>query len=166
MDLGILIGRLVLGLAMSAHGAQKLFGWFGGYGIAGTGGFLEGLGFRPGRFFAVALGAGELTAGLLTAAGFLGPVGPALIILLMLVAMVVVHWSHGFFAATNGIELTLLFVVGALLLAVVGPGAYSVDAVLGLPIVWTAESTWAVVGAGVAGAAINLLAIRRPVQAH
>lgn len=163
MDLGILIGRLVIGLAMSAHGAQKLFGWFGGYGLAGTGGFLETLGFRPGRFFALALGLGELVAGLLTAAGFLGPIGPALIILLMLVAMIVVHWGHGFFAATNGVEVPVLFAVAALVLAFAGPGAYSLDAWLGLISAWTVESTWAVVAAGVAGAAINL-AIRRPAQ--
>jgi putative oxidoreductase len=163
MDLGILIGRLVLGLAMSAHGAQKLFGWFGGYGLAGTGGFLETLGFRPGRLFAFALGFGELAAGLLTAAGFLGPIGPALIILLMLVAMIVVHWGHGFFAANNGVEVPALFAVGALILASVGPGEYSLDAWLGLLNVWTVQSTWAVVAAAVAGAAINL-AIRRPAQ--
>ena len=163
MDVGMLIGRLVLGLAMSAHGAQKLFGWFGGYGIAGTGGFLESLGFRPGRLFAFALGLGELGAGLLTAAGLLGPVGPALIILVMLVAMITVHWQHGFFAATNGIELSLLFAGSALVLAFVGPGAYSVDAVLGLTRLWTGDVIWGLVGTSVAGAAVNL-AIRRPAQ--
>jgi putative oxidoreductase len=164
MDTGILIGRLVIGLAMAAHGAQKLFGWFGGYGLAGTGGFLEQLGFRPGRFFALALGGGEVAAGLLTAAGFLGPIGPALMILLMLVAMIVVHWQHGFFAQSNGIELALIFAVSALVLAFTGPGAYSIDAWLGLGTVWSASLTWGVVAASVAGAAVNL-AIRRPVQA-
>ena len=164
MDTGILIGRLVIGLAMAAHGAQKLFGWFGGYGLAGTGGFLEQLGFRPGRFFALALGGGEVAAGLLTAAGFLGPIGPALMILLMLVAMIVVHWQHGFFAQSNGIELALIFAVSALVLAFTGPGAYSLDAWLGLETVWSVPLTWGVVAASVAGAAINL-AIRRPVQA-
>jgi hypothetical protein len=52
MNFGLFILRLVVGLLMAAHGSQKVFGWFGGYGIAGTGGFFEGLGFRPGRFFA------------------------------------------------------------------------------------------------------------------
>ena len=56
MDLGLLVARLVLGLLMAAHGAQKLFGWFGGYGLSGTGGFLESLGFRPGRLFAAVAG--------------------------------------------------------------------------------------------------------------
>ena len=56
MDAGLLLARMVFGLLMAAHGAQKLFGWFGGYGLAGTGGFFESLGFRPGRFFAAAAG--------------------------------------------------------------------------------------------------------------
>jgi putative oxidoreductase len=56
MDAGLFVGRVVLGLLMAGHGAQKLFGWFGGYGLNGTGGFLESLGFRPGRVFAAACG--------------------------------------------------------------------------------------------------------------
>lgn len=61
MDTGLLTARLILGLALSAHGVQKLFGWFGGYGFRGTGGFLDSLGFRPGALFALAAGLGELT---------------------------------------------------------------------------------------------------------
>ena len=57
MDTGLLLARMVFGLLMAAHGSQKLFGWFGGYGLAGTGGSFESLGFRPGRFFAAAAGA-------------------------------------------------------------------------------------------------------------
>ena len=60
MNEGFLIIRLVIGLVMAAHGTQKLFGWFGGYGIAGTGGFFESLGFRPGKLFAAAAGGGAL----------------------------------------------------------------------------------------------------------
>ena len=77
---GLLIGRLVLGLIMAAHGAQKLFGWFGGYGLNATGEFFVQLGFAPGRLFAFAASAGELASGLLVALGFLGPVGPALML--------------------------------------------------------------------------------------
>ena len=80
MDAGLLVARTVFGLVMAAHGSQKLFGWFGGYGLAGTGGFFESLGFRPGRFFAALAGSGELFGGLLLALGFLGPVGPALVL--------------------------------------------------------------------------------------
>ena len=78
MDAGLVVARVVLGLLMASHGAQKLFGWFGGYGIAGTGGFLESLGFRPGRLFARTAGLGEFGGGLLVALGLFGPVGPAL----------------------------------------------------------------------------------------
>ncbi|HEY8370791.1 MAG TPA: DoxX family membrane protein, partial [Thermodesulfobacteriota bacterium] len=63
MDAALLIARLILGLGLAAHGAQKLFGWFGGYGIKGTGGFMETLGFRPGALFAVAAGLGEVGGG-------------------------------------------------------------------------------------------------------
>ena len=86
VNLGLLVIRLIFGLVMVAHGAQKLFGWFGGHGLAGTGGFFESLGFRPGRRFAFAAGLSEFIGGWLFALGFLGPVGPALILAVMLVA--------------------------------------------------------------------------------
>src|SRR5215213_11040185 len=89
---GLLLARLILGALMVGHGSQKLFGWFGGYGIAGTGGFFESLGFRPGRFFAMAAGASEVIGGLLVALGLLGPLGPATIIAVMIVAIATVHW--------------------------------------------------------------------------
>ncbi len=91
MDSGILALRLVLGLLMAAHGSQKLFGWFGGHGLAGTGGFFEGLGFRPGRAFAAAAATSEVGSGLLIALGLFGPVGPALMVSVMVVAAVSVH---------------------------------------------------------------------------
>ena len=88
MDTGLVILRLVIGPLMAAHGAQKLFGWFGGYGLNGTGGFFEQLGFRPGRLFAGAAGAAELASGTLVTLGLFGPVGPALMISVMVVAAV------------------------------------------------------------------------------
>src|SRR5947207_12242247 len=103
LDPGLLIARLILGLLMAGHGAQKLFGWVGGYGIAGTGGFMESLGFRPGRLFAIAASVSEAISGLLMALGFLGPVGPAIMLSVMIVAAVSVHW-HGVFATSNGVE--------------------------------------------------------------
>src|SRR5665213_371156 len=74
--LPLLIVRLVIGLGFASHGAQKLFGWFGGYGLAGTGGFFESIGFKPGKLFAGAAGASELIGGLLLALGLGGPIGP------------------------------------------------------------------------------------------
>src|SRR5215217_1960137 len=104
ISIGLLLLRLVVGFAMAAHGAQKLFGWFGGYGIAGTGGFFESLGFRPGRLLAIAAGLGETIGGVLLAAGLLGPVGPALMLSVMIVASSL-HWGNGLLASSNGIEL-------------------------------------------------------------
>jgi putative oxidoreductase len=137
-----LIARLILGLGLAAHGAQKLFGWFGGHGLTGTGTFFAGLGFRPGRLFALAAGLGELGGGLLTAAGFLGAVGPALMITVMVVAILSVHWSHGFFADKRGVELPLVYATGAFTLAFTGPGAYSLDALLGVSGFSGPRRTW------------------------
>src|SRR5690349_24566760 len=104
LDAGLLVARLVLGLAMAAHGAQKLFGWFGGHGLDGTAGFFGMLGFRPARLFALAAAAGEVASGLLVALGLFGAVGPALMLSIMIVATLAVHWKNGFFAMQNGIE--------------------------------------------------------------
>ena len=165
MDVGLLLARMVFGLLMAAHGSQKLFGWFGGYGLAGTGGFFESLGFRPGRFFAAAAGASELVAGLLVALGLLGPLGPALIVSVMIVAMATVHWQHGLFAQSNGIEVPLLYAVAAVAIALTGPGAYSLDALLSLS--WPAAVVWSALALGVLGGVANL-AVRKtePAQAH
>ena len=160
---GLLTARLVLGLLIAAHGAQKLFGWFGGYGLTGTAAFFDQLGFRPGRAFAAAAGASELAGGLLAALGLLGPIGPALVVSVMIVAAVSVHWQHGLFATTNGIEMPLLYGAVAAALALTGPGRYSLDAIAGLSAVWTTELAWAALGVGVVGAAANLAARHAPV---
>lgn len=141
MDIVLLVIRLFFGLAFAAHGAQKLFGWFGGHGLVGTGGFFEQLGFRPGKLFAAAAGTGELGGGLLLALGLVGPVGPAIMVSVMVVAMLTVHSGNGFFGMNNGVETPMLYAAAAVLLAYMGPGAYSLDAVLGL--MWLSNSTFA-----------------------
>jgi putative oxidoreductase len=156
MDLGLLLARIVLGGLMAGHGAQKLFGWFGGYGLTGTGGFFQSLGFRPGRVFAAAAGTAEFAGGLLLALGLLTPAAAALIVSVMLVAIVTVHWGHGIFAGTNGVEVPLLYGAGAVAVALAGPGAYSLDAVLGLTTFWTPALTVAALVLGAAGGAANL----------
>ena len=165
MNTALLILRLVLGTAMAAHGAQKLFGWFGGYGIKGTGGFFESLGFRPGTRFALAAGLTEFSSGVLLALGFLGPIGPALMLSVMLVAILTVHRGHGFFAMTNGVELPVLYITGALAVAFAGPGQYSVDHGLGLDAVFPPAATWIALAFGVLGAFGNLAVRHAPTPA-
>ena|SRR5690348_401499 len=158
---GLLIGRLVLGLLMAAHGSQKLLGWFGGHGLAGTSGFFDALGFRPGRLFATMASSTEIVSGLLVALGLLGPIGPALMLAVMIVAAMTVHWKNGLFAATNGIELPLLFAAGAFALALTGPGRFSLDALLGLQALWTPAVEWIALALAIVGGIVHL-ALRRP----
>lgn len=164
MDQGILIARLVIGLIMAAHGAQKAFGWFGGYGLAGTGAFFENLGFKPGKLFAAAAAYGEIISGVLIATGFLGPIGPALLLSVMVVAAVTVHW-HGLFASSNGIELPLLYAITGVTIALTGPGRYSLDALLGLGWLSSPQIVWSALGAGALGAAASLAMRRHAVAA-
>jgi putative oxidoreductase len=163
VSLGLLIGRVVLGLLLAAHGAQKLFGWFGGYGLNATGEFMVQLGFPNGRLFAGLSGLGEFSAGLLLALGFLGPIGPAIAVAGMIVAMRTVHRTHGLFASHNGIELPLLYATGATAFAFISFGRYSLDAAFGLTHLWTAPVIIGALLIGVIGALVNL-AIRHTPQ--
>jgi putative oxidoreductase len=161
LDLGLFLIRVVFGVILAAHGAQKLFGWFGGYGIAGTGGFLESMGFRPGKLFATASGLAEFGGGLLLALGFLGPVGPALLLSVMFVAGMTVHRKNAFFVATNGLEHPLLMATAAVGIGLTGPGRYSLDAALGNYGLLTPAATWIILAIGLIGGIANL-AVRRP----
>jgi putative oxidoreductase len=156
MNDGLLIARLVFGLLMAAHGAQKLFGWFGGHGLSAVSGMFDSLGFRPGRLYAAAAGASEVGSGILIALGFLGPVGPALMLSVMIVAAISVHWQNGLFAMSNGIELPLLYGAAAAALALTGSGAYSLDALLRLSPLWTPALSWSALALGILGGVGNL----------
>lgn len=130
MALGLLIIRLVIGLTMAAHGTQKLFGWFGGYGPKGTGGFFESIGIKPGILMAVAAGLAELAGGLLFAAGLWTEVGAALIIITMLMAIIKVHAKNGYWVTSNGFEYNAALIVVALGVALIGAGDYAIDALM------------------------------------
>jgi putative oxidoreductase len=160
---GILLVRLVLGLGIAAHGAQKLFGWFGGHGgLRGTGGMFEMLGLRPGVFFAGLAGFGEFGGGVLAALGLLGPVGPALVVATMVVAMRVAHRGKGFFVSGGGVELPLVYAAGFAGLAFTGHGAYTVDRLLGLEGAWTPAIAWIALVVAVGAGFLIVLLRRRP----
>jgi putative oxidoreductase len=165
LGIGLLVGRLVLGLLMAAHGSQKLFGWFGGYGLNATGEFMVQLGFPSGRLFASTAAVAEVVSGLLVALGLFGPVGPALMISVMIVAAISVHWPNGVFAMQNGIEVPLLYAAGALAIALAGPGRFSLDALLGIGAIWTPRITAVALAVGVIGGVANLMVRRKPLVA-
>jgi putative oxidoreductase len=131
-DLGLLAARAALGLSFASHGAQKGFGWFGGPGPEKAAGFMDSLGLKPGDAFASAAVWNEIGSGLLIALGLGGPIGPAGVLSGMIVAAETVHKKNGYYAGQGGIELNVLYSVGALLLASSGYGALSFDRALGL----------------------------------
>lgn len=124
-DVGLLLLRLVLGLTMAAHGTQKLFGWFGGGGVSGTGRFFTASGYPAGDTMAVVAGLTETLGGLGLALGLLTPLAGAAIVGTLINA-IAVHGLGAFFAP-KGIEYELLLTVGAAALALTGPGRYAVD---------------------------------------
>jgi putative oxidoreductase len=130
-DLGLLIVRLVVGLLIAGHGAQKLFGWFGGGGLNGTAAWLGSMGLRPARFWAWMAGLSEFGGGLLLATGLLDPLGSLGVIAAMVMAIILVHRGKGLWNTQGGIELPLIYAIVALGLALTGPGVYSLDAMLG-----------------------------------
>ena len=166
METGLLVIRVVLGGILAAHGAQKLFGWFGGPGRAGTAGWLEAMGLRPARMWATVNGLAEFGGGALLVLGLITPLGSASVAGVMLVAIATVHWRNGFFNSNGGYEFRLLIVAAAIALAFTGPGTISIDDLAG----WTlAGPEWGLAALGVSVvAAGSVLAARRPrpEQAH
>lgn len=165
MSIAIVIVRLILGLGFIAHGTQKLFGWFGGHGLPGTGGFFETLGFRPGVAFALAAGLGETVGGILTLLGLGGALGPVLIVLVMLTAIGSVHFNKGFFNTDGGWELNAADIAAALLLAFAGNGIYSLDNALNAQFLTDPVQIWYALAAAAIVAALNVAA-RRPKSAQ
>ncbi len=160
MNLGLLVVRLVLGLLFVGHGSQKLFGAFGGHGIAGTAGFFESLGLRPGRQAAIAAGLSELLGGALLALGLLTPLAAVLITAPMVTAILTVHGAKGVWNTGGGYEFNLTIIAVVFALAAVGAGAWSLDHVLGLD---AAGTVWALgeLALGLIGGSAVVLAGRR-----
>ena len=153
MELGLFVLRVVVGLLFVGHGAQKLFGLFGGHGLAGTAGFFEqGLGLHPGKVHATGAGAAEFLGGLLLVLGFLTPFGSLMLIATMTVAIITVHWAKGVWLTEGGYEYNLVLMAVAFAVAGAGPGNWSLDHGLGLDLSGTG---WALIAlaVGVAGGA-------------
>jgi len=132
MAYGILFLRVVVGLLFFAHGAQKLFGWFGGHGPRGTAGFFGRLGFRQEHALPMALLAGASeAAGLLFALGFLTPFAALAMASVMVVAVGTVHWRNGLWNSDGGYEYNLVLWAAAIAVAASGPGRFSLDGALG-----------------------------------
>jgi putative oxidoreductase len=145
MEIGLLLVHLVVGLLIAGHGAQKLFGVLGGFGVSGTSGYLESLGLRPGRLLAAVAGSTELAGGLLLAAGLFTPLAAALIAATMLVAARTDHLGKGLWIFNGGSEYVLTVAAVAIGLAFAGAGAWSVDAAIG----WDVAGVWWGVGSTV-----------------
>jgi putative oxidoreductase len=130
---GPLLLRLPIGVIFAAHGAQKLFGAFGGYGLDGTGQFMASLGLTPGYLMALLAGSAEFFGGLALVLGVLVRPAAAALALTMLVAIVTVHLDKGLFMANNGYEFGLALLAASLSLVASGAGRLSVDAALAGP---------------------------------
>ncbi len=131
-DAGLLTLRLIVGLLMMGHGAQKLFGWSGGPGFTKFSGSVERMGLRPGWFWAALAAVSEFGGGLALALGLLMPLPAVGIVAAMALPVFKIHWKNGLWASKGGIEYPLTLLVVGATLGLVGPGHYSLDALLGL----------------------------------
>jgi putative oxidoreductase len=147
MSYGILLLRIVVGVAFVGHGTQKLFGWFGGYGPKGTGGFFGSQGFRAPVLMAVAAGLAEAGGGTLLALGLVTPLAGALLATVMINAIAAVTFKKAFML---GSELEIAYLTIAVSLAATGPGRFSIDRAIG----WDDNISGVWWGVGALGAAL------------
>lgn len=133
IDVGLLVLRVGVGVPFALHGFQKLLGWFGGGGFRGTSAWFASLGFGDGRAATLMAGTGEIVGGLGLALGLLTPLPAAAVVGTMTTAAFVNNAASGFWSVAKGWELNGYLIVAAAALAVAGPGALSVDAVLDVP---------------------------------
>ena len=147
-DFGLLVLRLAAGALLAGHGAQKLFGWFGGPGLEGTTGWLRSMKLRPAEWWARAAGIAVFGGGTLLALGLLNPLGTVGILSAMTMATAKVHWGRPIWVTEGGAELPIVNATTALGIGLAGPDKYSLDRVLGirnrLPVLAWATSTAAI----------------------
>ncbi|MEZ8545935.1 DoxX family protein [Vibrio cyclitrophicus] len=122
-----LVLRVPVGIVLAAHGAQKLFGWFGGYGLEGTGQWMASIGLAPGYLMALMAGSAEFFGGLALMFGLLTRPAAVVNAFAMLVAIFSVHISHGLFISNNGYEFALALFAATFALAIQGGGKFAID---------------------------------------
>lgn len=143
LAIGLFILRAVIGVTVSAHGAQKLFGWFEGPGLQGFSGMLGSMKVRPANLWALVAAGGEFAGGILLVLGLLNPIGGFMVAGSMLVAILLVHRSNGFWNSNRGIEFPLAILAAAVALTLTGFGPFAVDAALRIAL--PEPATWIVV---------------------
>jgi putative oxidoreductase len=136
-DVGLLVLRLVTGGLLAGHGSQKLFGWFKGYGPQGTAGWLESMQMKPGDQWAYLAGASEFSGGLLTALGFMSPVGSIVATAPMAIATGKVHWGKPIWVSEGGAELPITNIAVLTALSFTGPGRLSLDRAFRIRLPWS-----------------------------
>lgn len=127
---GALALRVPVGIIFAAHGSQKLFGWFGGYGLDGTGQWMASIGLEPGYLMALLAGAAEFFGGLALVLGLLTRPAAVALAFTMVVAIFAVHIGNGLFMSNNGYEFGLALLAASVSLAFTGAGRASLDAML------------------------------------
>jgi putative oxidoreductase len=165
MDLALLVLRLVVGLLFVGHGAQKLFGAFGGGGLEGTEGMFDNIGLRPGWFHARAAATAEFAGGALIALGLFTPFAAAALIGVMTAAIITVHARNGIWNTNQGYEFNLVIVAAVFALSGIGAGSWSLDNAFGFDL---HSTVWAIAAlvAGVLGGLGSVLSGRLTAEGH
>ena len=131
--------RVPVGIILAAHGAQKLFGWYGGYGLEGSGQWMASIGLEPGYLMALLAGSAEFFGGLVLVLGLLTRPAAAVSAFTMLVAIFSVHFEHGLFLTNNGYEYALALFAATVALTIQGAGSYAVDNAIAKNVVGSAS---------------------------